>query len=71
MLNLLEHIYHTGHQIQKDRQMKHCLVCYIGCNYILSQQIKQIHRKTYCDFNIQRCYSSEQKNHFVIQGCKQ
>ena len=33
----------------------------------LSLQIGQIqayHKKTYCDFNIQRCYSSQQKNHF-------
>ena len=42
-------------------------MCYIGRYDILSQKIRQIqayHRKTYCDFNIQRCYSSQQKNHF-------
>ena len=42
-------------------------VCYIGRYDILSQQIRQIkayHRKNYCDFSIQRCYSSQQKNHF-------
>ena len=47
--------------------MKHFLVCYIGRYDILSQKIKQIqayHRKTYCDFNIQKCYSSQHKNHF-------
>ena len=47
--------------------MKHFLVCYIGRHDILSQIIGQIqayHRKTCCDFNIQRCYSSQQKNHF-------
>ena len=56
-----------GIKIQNGGKMKHFLVCYKGRYDILSQKIRQIqayHRKTYCDFNIQRCYSSQQKNHF-------
>ena len=44
--------------------MKHSFVRYIRCVHIASQKIKQIqayHRKTYCGFTIQRCYSSQQK----------
>ena len=69
MFNFFQHIYHTGqfNKIQNGDEMEHFLVCYIGHHDILSQKIRQIqayHRKTYCDFNIQRCYSSQQKNHF-------
>ena len=54
--------------------MKHSFVRYVGCVHIASQKIRQIqayHRKAYCDFTIQRCYSSQQINVFVIQSCKQ
>ena len=64
MLIFFQHIYHTGHQSQNGHKMRHFFMCYIGCYDMLSQQIRQIqayHRKTYCDFNIQRCYSSQQK----------
>ena len=50
--------------------MKHCFVCYVGCVHIASQKIRQIqacHRKTYCDFTIQRCYSSQQKTFLSYQ----
>ena len=54
--------------------MKHFLVCYVDQVDILSLKIIQIqayHRKTYVDFNINKCYSSQQKKSiFVIQSCK-
>ena len=47
--------------------MKHFLVCHIDRVDILSLKIIQIqayHRKTCVDFNINKCYSSQQKKHF-------
>ena len=67
MLNFFSIFIIQGIKIQNGRKMKHFLVCYVGPYDILSQQIREIqayHRKPYCDFNVQRCYSSQQKNHF-------
>ena len=57
-----------GIEIQNGPKMKHSCGVLSGCYDILSQQIRQIqdyHRKSYCDFNIQKCYASQQKNHFL------
>ena len=46
-----------GIKIQNGGKMKHSFVRYIGCVHKASQKIRQIqayHRKTYCDFTIQR-----------------
>ena len=67
MVNVFSIFIIQGIKIQNGRKMKLFLVCYIGRYDILNQEIRQIqvyHRKTYCDFNIQRCYSPQQKNHF-------
>ena len=47
--------------------MKHFLVCYIDRVDILSLKIIRIqayHRKIYVNFNINKCYSSQQKKRF-------
>ena len=64
MVNFLQYIFHTPVKIKNGGKMKHSFVRYIGCVYIVSQKISQIqayHRKTYCNFTIQRCYSLQQK----------